>query len=134
MCIYTYIYIWEHRGPEPSYPNQGDIPVGVRRLAPPLLGRKTKVLRNVNCVCGVADYCVVGMGGIGPPLPRRKTMFLCCKQEGHVRHVKQQTCPLCHTADMAAVSHSSKTQTSNYFCLAATAKILQKQVCFFLRI
>ena len=52
--------------------------------APPRLRHKTKVLRNVNLVCAVVDKCVVGMGGLVPPRPRRKTMVLCRKQGGAV--------------------------------------------------
>ena len=76
---------------------------GGEGLAPPRLRRKTMVLRNVSLVCAVADNCVVGMEGLAPPLLRRKTMVLCRKQEGHVCCVTQQTCLLCHTADMSAV-------------------------------
>ena len=43
-------------------------------LAPPRLRHKTKVLRDVSLVCAVAGNCVVGMGGLAPSLPRRKTM------------------------------------------------------------
>ena len=81
------------------------------------------VLRNVSLVCAVVDNCVVGMEGLAPPLPKRKTMVLWRKQEfmsavSHSRQVccvLQQTCLLCDTADsvccvtqqtMPAVSHS----------------------------
>ena len=81
------------------------------------------VLRNVILVCALADSCVVGMGGLAPPLLRRKTMVLCRKPGGaillchtadmpavsHSRHVwcvTQQTCLLCDTADMSAVRQS----------------------------
>ena len=72
------------------------------RLTPPGLRHKTKVLHDLSCVCAVVDNSVMGI----PPLPRRKTMFLCRKHGEHVCCVRQQTCLLCHTADVSAVSHS----------------------------
>ena len=44
--------------------------------APPRLLHKTTVSRNVAIVCAIVDNCVAGMGGVAPPLPRRKTGLL----------------------------------------------------------
>ena len=41
--------------------------------APPLQRQKTRTSRNVNLVWAVPRFCVVGGGGLAPPLLRHKT-------------------------------------------------------------
>ena len=40
------------------------------------LRHKTKVLCNADVVCAVVESCVVGTGGLAPPLLRHETMVL----------------------------------------------------------
>ena len=44
--------------------------------APPPQRSKNEGLRNADPVYAVLGVCVVGMGGLAPPWPRRKTMVL----------------------------------------------------------
>ena len=74
-------------------------------MPPPLQRHETRGLRNVNLVHAVLGFCVAGEGGLAPHLLRHKTTVLrrVAGQGG-----SQQTCLLCHTADMSAVCHTGR--------------------------
>ena len=76
---------------------------------------KTRVSRNANLVCAVQQSCVMGMAGLAPPGPKRKTKVLCRRREGAC------TPPLPKTrSDPKSLWNMSRLQISNSFLFSLT--------------